>query len=144
MDKFELLDKLIAELGLTPLQIVKHWLNNGTCDQYALTSVISEVNSKSDKSETKTTDEPVVAFKDENKQRIFTALRPIIARVLDVDVDTIQPMSDFTFDLGADSVDELEMFLEIEGEFGCSITDEQTTELRTVKSVVYYLADLGR
>ena len=146
MDKFELLDKLIAELGLTPLQIVERWLDNGTCDQFALTPVKSRKhsNSRSDKSGTGTTGDAVVAFKDENKQRIFTTLRPIIADVLNIDSEVIQPMSNFSFDLGADSLDEVEMFQQIEREFKCSITDGKTAELRTVKSVVYYLADLGK
>lgn len=59
-----------------------------------------------------------------------------MAEQLGIDKDTITPESEIIKDLGADSLDVVEMLLELENEYGVEITDEQAAELKTVGDIV--------
>ncbi len=62
----------------------------------------------------------------------FERLAKAIAEVLDIDETTITPESKFVEDLGADSLDVLEIVMNIESEFGIMIPTDATENIKTV------------
>jgi acyl carrier protein len=66
-------------------------------------------------------------------------LRKIIAEQLMVDEDEITPDASFVDTLGADSLDTVEMIMEIEDEFGIEIPDEDAEKLTTVGEAIEYV-----
>ena len=64
-------------------------------------------------------------------QHIEHRLRKIVSEHLAVDPDTIREHSDFIDDLGADSLDTIELVMAFEEEFGIEITDEAAEETQT-------------
>lgn len=66
-------------------------------------------------------------------------IKEIIARQLGVDPEQIDADTRITDDLGADSLDVVEMVMEIEGECGVSIPDDVVPTLETVGDVVNYV-----
>ena len=69
------------------------------------------------------------------KKKIFK----IISKVLGTPLSTIEMNSNLQSDLGADSLDAVEIFMELEDEFNIQIPDEDAASLETVASVVRYL-----
>lgn len=63
----------------------------------------------------------------------------IIVDKLGVDESDITPEASFTNDLGADSLDTVELIMEFEKEFDISIPDEQAENIQTVGQAVSYL-----
>lgn len=63
----------------------------------------------------------------------------ITSKTLNVDVSTLGPESNFVTDLGADSLDQVELVMAFEAEFGSDIPEEQAKKLNTVKDVVEYI-----
>jgi acyl carrier protein len=63
----------------------------------------------------------------------------IIVDKLGVDESEITPEASFTQDLGADSLDTVELIMEFEKEFDISIPDEQAEKITTVGQAVSYL-----
>lgn len=63
----------------------------------------------------------------------------IITEHLDVDTDKVQSKSSFIEDLGADSLDIVEIIMSFEEEFGIEITDKDAEQLKTVQDVLDYL-----
>lgn len=62
----------------------------------------------------------------------FERLAKAIAEVLDIEESTITPDSKFVDDLGADSLDILEIVMGIEEEFGIKIPTDSTENIKTV------------
>ncbi len=63
----------------------------------------------------------------------------IIMDKLGVDATEVTPEASFTNDLGADSLDTVELIMEFEKEFDVSIPDEQAENIQTVGQAVTYL-----
>tara|TARA_B100000073_G_scaffold166054_1_gene137462 strand:- start:515 stop:763 length:249 start_codon:yes stop_codon:yes gene_type:complete len=63
----------------------------------------------------------------------------MVAQNLGIDQMDIQMESNFLNDLGADSLDTVELVLELEDEFGIDIPDDQAEKLLTVGDVYSYL-----
>ena len=63
----------------------------------------------------------------------------IIVDKLGVDISEVNPDANFTNDLGADSLDTVELIMEFEKEFDIAIPDEQAEEIQTVGQAVTYL-----
>lgn len=63
----------------------------------------------------------------------------IIIDKLGVDESEVSPEANFTNDLGADSLDTVELIMEFEKEFDVSIPDEQAENIQTVGQAVEYL-----
>ena len=57
----------------------------------------------------------------------------VIAEVLDIDPSTITAESEFVDDLGADSLDFLEIVMSVEDEFGIKVPVEDVKDITTVK-----------
>jgi acyl carrier protein len=70
---------------------------------------------------------------DENK------VKEIIAKELEVDIKQLQPEAKFIEDLGADSLDIVELVMALEEEFGLDIPDEDADKLKTVGDALNYL-----
>lgn len=72
---------------------------------------------------------------------VFERLQKIIAEQLEIDEDDIRPDSDIIDDLGADSLDIVDLVMSIEDEFHVEIPDETVEEMRTVDDAVRYIED---
>ena len=72
---------------------------------------------------------------------VFEKLKQILADQLDADIDSITLETDIQDDLGADSLDVVEMLMSIEDEFDIEIPDEQIENLKTVGQVVDYITE---
>lgn len=65
----------------------------------------------------------------------------IIVEKLGVDEDIVAPEASFTEDLGADSLDTVELIMEFESEFDITIPDEDAENIATVGDAVSYLEE---
>ena len=72
---------------------------------------------------------------------IETKVREKISEQLGVAADEVKPESSFIEDLGADSLDIVELVMALEEEFGNEIPDEQAEKLQTVGDVIKYIED---
>ncbi|MCS6957797.1 MAG: acyl carrier protein [Aquificaceae bacterium] len=68
-------------------------------------------------------------------------IKEIIADQLGVEVDKLNPGARFVEDLGADSLDVVELVMAFEEEFGIEIPDEDAEKIRTVGDVIDYLKE---
>ncbi len=73
---------------------------------------------------------------------IADRVREIIAEQLLVDVDEVTDEASFVDDLGADSLDTVELIMEFEDEFGVEIPDEDAEKVQTVGESIAYLERL--
>lgn len=67
-------------------------------------------------------------------------VRDIIVDKLGVAADKVKPEAHFIDDLGADSLDTVELVMAFEEEFNVEIPDDDAQEITTVKSAVDYLS----
>jgi acyl carrier protein len=72
---------------------------------------------------------------------IAAKVKTIIVEKLAVDENEVTPTASFTNDLGADSLDIVELIMEFEKEFGVSIPDEDAEKIVTVGDAVAYIED---
>lgn len=72
---------------------------------------------------------------------IFEKVKKIVTEQLSVDADTIKPQSNFANDLGADSLDTVELVMALEEEFDIEIPDEAAEKITTVQEAVDYIND---
>jgi len=66
-------------------------------------------------------------------------VKNIIAEQLGVPVEKVVPEAKFIEDLGADSLDTVELVMALEEEFNCEIPDEEAEKITTVKQAVDYV-----
>lgn len=69
----------------------------------------------------------------------FEKIKKIIVDQLGVDESEVTPQASFVDDLGADSLDTVELVVALEEEFGIEIPDEDAEKLLTVEDVVKYI-----
>ena len=70
-------------------------------------------------------------------------VKEIIVEQLGVNAEQVTPEASFIEDLGADSLDTVELVMAFEEEFGAEIPDEDAEKLTTVGAVVKYLKEKG-
>ncbi|MBA4386718.1 MAG: acyl carrier protein [Verrucomicrobia bacterium] len=70
-------------------------------------------------------------------------VRDIIVEKLGVNAEQVTPEASFIEDLGADSLDQVELVMAFEEAFGAEIPDEDSEKLTTVGAVIKYLKDKG-
>ncbi len=70
---------------------------------------------------------------------VFDRIRDIIVEQLDVSEEQVTPDARFVDDLGADSLDVVELIMRIEEELEIEIPDEDAEKLQTVKDAVAYV-----
>ena len=73
------------------------------------------------------------------EKMIFNRIKDIIADKLSVEVDEITIESSFVDDLGADSLDIVELVMALEDEFDIEIPDEDAEKIAKVSDVVEYI-----
>ena len=70
---------------------------------------------------------------------IAARVKAIIVDKLGVDENEVTPEASFTNDLGADSLDTVELIMEFEKEFNIAIPDDQAENIQTVGDAVTYI-----
>ncbi|MGN1001352.1 MAG: acyl carrier protein [Oscillospiraceae bacterium] len=73
---------------------------------------------------------------------VYETLRSILAQQLDVEEDSIGPDTNIVDDLGADSLDIVELITSLEDEFNILITDHSVKDLFTVREISEYIENL--
>jgi acyl carrier protein len=71
---------------------------------------------------------------------VFSQVKEVIVEKLSVDADKVTPEASFVDDLGADSLETVELIMGLEDKFGLTIADEDAEKIRTVKDAVDYIA----
>ncbi len=72
-------------------------------------------------------------------ENIEDKVKKIIAEKLSVDLSEVKPEASFVDDLGADSLDLVELIMSMEEEFGVEISDEDAEKIVTVKDAISYV-----
>ncbi len=72
---------------------------------------------------------------------MFEKVKEIIADQLGINADDITPESSFVDDLGADSLDIVELLMAFSDEFDIEISDEDAENISTVNDVLEYLKE---
>ena len=73
-------------------------------------------------------------------QEIFDQVKDVVAEQLDVDSEKVKPEASFANDLGADSLDTVELVMALEEEFDIEIPDEAAEQIDTVGKAVDYIS----
>ncbi len=76
---------------------------------------------------------------EENCMSLEDKIKKIIAEKLGADLDEIIPKASFVDDLGADSLDLVELIMSMEEEFDIEISDEDAEKLLTVNDALEYV-----
>ena len=69
----------------------------------------------------------------------FDRVKKVVVDQLSVEESFVTPEASFTADLGADSLDTVELVMAFEEEFGCEIPDEEAEKIATVQDAVNYI-----
>lgn len=72
---------------------------------------------------------------------VFEKLRDIVVDQLDVDADKVTMNASITEDLGADSLDVVDLVMSLEEEFDIEIPDETVENIKTIGDIVKYIED---
>ena len=72
---------------------------------------------------------------------VFEKIREILAEQLDLEEDAITMDSAIAEDLGADSLDVVDMVMSLEDEFDCEIPDEEIENIKTVGDIVRFIEE---
>jgi acyl carrier protein len=75
----------------------------------------------------------------EEAMSVEERVKSIIVEQLGVDADEVTPDASFVEDLGADSLDQVELIMAFEEEFGVEISDDEAEKIRKVKDAVDYI-----
>lgn len=75
---------------------------------------------------------------------VFEKVKNIIAEELGIEEDTILIDSDLADDLGADSLDAIELIMAIEEKFDIEISDVDAAKLKVVSDIVNFLEEIGK
>ncbi len=70
---------------------------------------------------------------------MFEKIQSLIAEELDVNIDDVTPGASILDDLGADSLDIVELVMALEEEFDVTVEDDEVQKLKTVNDVVQFI-----
>lgn len=71
-------------------------------------------------------------------------VKNIIVEQLGVEADQVKPEAQFVNDLGADSLDTVELIMALEDEFGIDIPDEKAEKIKTVGEAISYIEETAK
>ncbi len=74
------------------------------------------------------------------EQEVMAKIKEVVADKLDVDMGDVIETASFVDDLGADSLDVVELIMGLEDEFGIEISDEEAEGIATVGDAVKFVA----
>ena len=74
-----------------------------------------------------------------SRDEVFERIREVLAERLSVEETDVTEEANFQEDLGADSLDLVEMIMELEDQFGIKIPDEDAQKIQTVGQAVEYV-----
>ena len=74
-------------------------------------------------------------------ENVQERVKNIIVEQLGVEADQVKPEAQFVNDLGADSLDTVELIMALEEEFDIEITDEKAEKIKTVGEAVSYIEE---
>jgi acyl carrier protein len=77
----------------------------------------------------------------EGNNLVFDKVKDIIVDQLDVDEDKVKMEASITEDLGADSLDVVDLVMSLEEEFDVEIPDDQVENVKTVGDIVKFIED---
>ncbi len=72
-------------------------------------------------------------------ENVQERVKNIIVEQLGVEADQVKPEAQFVNDLGADSLDTVELIMALEDEFGIEIPDEKAEKIKTVGETIEYI-----
>ncbi|MDD6237235.1 MAG: acyl carrier protein [Clostridiales bacterium] len=72
---------------------------------------------------------------------VFEKVKSILIDQLDVEEEKVTPEASITDDLGADSLDIVDLVMSLEEEFDLEIPDDQVENIKTVGDIVKYIED---
>jgi acyl carrier protein len=75
-----------------------------------------------------------------SQDEIFTKVQKIVKEQLEVELSEVKPEANFANDLGADSLDTVELVMALEEEFDIEIPDEAAEGIITVQACVDYIS----
>ncbi len=73
---------------------------------------------------------------------VFEKIRAILCEQLDIEEDAVTMESNIAEDLGADSLDVVDLVMSIEDEFEIEVPDDQVENIKTVGDVVNYIENM--
>lgn len=76
-----------------------------------------------------------------NESEIFDKVKNIVTEQLSVEAGSVTPQANFANDLGADSLDTVELVMALEEEFDIEIPDEAAEQITTVQQAVDYISN---
>ena len=80
-----------------------------------------------------------VIIKQEAIAMIFEKIKKLLAEQINISEDEIKMESDIINDLGADSLDVVEMLMSVETEFNVTVPDEVAMDMKTIGDVVSFI-----
>lgn len=73
---------------------------------------------------------------------IFDTVRDVLAKQFEIDPESVTLETNLIDDIGADSLDVVELIMSLEDMFGMTISDDEAAQLVTVQKIVDYLEKL--
>ena len=74
---------------------------------------------------------------------VFERVQNVVSEQLGVDLEKVTPEAEFVQDLNADSLDLVELIMQLEEEFGVEISDEQAESIVTVGDAYEFIQEHG-